>query len=224
MPVSSLRLPSQSVRAVFADNESRPIRLWTNCVANGVTLSVTTTLESHGKTWDQTWIFANRRRINPVDSWFPSILGKPIPIRSKDATLSPRRIEIRLPWPWTSRLIFVRPSESLYCSNRDFMGYHMPDLQHHSEERDIDAMVFAMLKHDTVCIVLHPGSGLANGGIHVEVPLSLIPKDLRVSELGHESAMRSRESAGSRESQLHRPIQLYLPGLYPERDFEIESY
>jgi hypothetical protein len=60
------------------------------------------------------------------------------------------------------------------------MGYHESDLRYISKERDIDAVVFAMLKNDTICIVLHPGSGLANGGIHIEVPLSLIRKDLRV--------------------------------------------
>lgn len=180
MPVTSLRLPSQSIRTVFADNESRPMRLWTSCASNGVTLSVTTTLECAGKTWDQTWVLVHRRRINPIDSWFRSILGRPIPIRSKDAIVSPRRIEIRLPWPWNSRLIFVRPSELLYRKVREFLGSHVSFLHHLSNERTIDAVVFAKLKHETIRIVLHHGAGLADGGIHVEVPLSLVPQDLRI--------------------------------------------
>ena len=42
------------------------------------------------------------------------------------------------------------------------------------------ARVLARLTADTLRVILCPGEGLADGGIEVEIPLALVPLDLRM--------------------------------------------
>jgi hypothetical protein len=180
MSVTSVRSATEFTRTVFARDDMRPMRLWTSCLWNGVTLSVSTTLKCQDRVWGQTWVFAHRRRRNPLDSWFRSLLGRPIPIRTTDASITPKRVELRFPWPWNSRLVFLHPTESVYTSIREFLGYHEITLHHLEKERTIDAIVLGILDRHTVRVIFWPGVGLANGGIPCEVPVGLIPMELRM--------------------------------------------
>ncbi|MFT3686966.1 MAG: hypothetical protein QM783_18935 [Phycisphaerales bacterium] len=42
------------------------------------------------------------------------------------------------------------------------------------------AVVLAVLRRETVEVVLHPGEGMADGGVRIEVPAELVPRELRV--------------------------------------------
>jgi hypothetical protein len=53
--------------------------------------------------------------------------------------------------------------------------------RHPDEQFDgIPAVVFASLIPGEFRIILHPGSGLADGGMEYHVPVSMIPFDLRM--------------------------------------------
>lgn len=55
----------------------------------------------------------------------------------------------------------------------------MAPLQNDVFER-VPAIVFACLKAAELRIIAHPGVGLADGGIPVDVPVGMIPADLRL--------------------------------------------
>jgi hypothetical protein len=44
----------------------------------------------------------------------------------------------------------------------------------------VPAIVFARLSNSEIRIILHPGSGLAGGGVPREVPIDKMPVDLRM--------------------------------------------
>ena len=48
------------------------------------------------------------------------------------------------------------------------------------ETERLPAVVFACLLAGELRLLIFPGTGLADGGIHIDVPISLVPKALRI--------------------------------------------
>ncbi len=176
--VTSLRTREFEHRTVFVDTAERPQRLWTHVQFNGATLTVATCLTQRGKSWHQQWVLAHRRRANVMDRWGRAILRRPIPIRTEDAIISDRRIELQMPWPWRSRFVFYRPSSSLRDMLIAFLGRSASIAT--PIELHVDGIVIGSLGHSMIRIRLYPGVGLADAGIDRDVPLSLIPPAFRV--------------------------------------------
>lgn len=68
------------------------------------------------------------------------------------------------------------------------------------ETREIPATVLAVLTRTTIKIVLVPGVGMADGGIPVDIPIDLVPIELRLPNTRLTITMRGTDIVAVRSS------------------------